>query len=76
MEFWYQGFLQMEREPWILKLLKCSEAQISTTVPDSLWNTKASFITEINLCYTHLLKPKDIFIKTTVYKDESSAIAV
>lgn len=50
--------------------------QISTAIPDSLWNTKASFITEISLRYTHLLKPKDIFIKTTVYKDKSSAIAV
>lgn len=66
----------MERKPQILKLLKYSEAQISTAIPDSFWNTKANFITEISLRYTHLLKPKDIFIKTTVYKDESSAIAV
>lgn len=64
----------MERKPWVSKLLKYLEDQIS--IPDTIWNTKASFITEISLHYTHLLKPKDIFIKTTVYKDESSAIAV
>lgn len=56
--------------------MKEVETQISTAIPDSLWNIKASFITDISLRYTHLLKPKDIFIKTTVYKDKSSAIAV
>lgn len=66
----------MERKRWSLKLLEKVETQISTAIPDSLWNIKASFITEISLRYTHLLKPKDIFIKTTVYKDKSSAIAV
>lgn len=56
--------------------MKEVETQISTAIPDGLWNIKASFITDIRLRYTHLLKPKDIFIKTTVYKDKSSAIAV
>lgn len=56
--------------------MKEVETEISRAIPDSLWNIKASFITDISLRYTHLLKPKDIFIKTTVYKDKSSAIAV
>lgn len=45
-------------------------------LPGTRWNMKTNFRTGKSCCDTPLLKPRDIFIKTTVYKDKSSATAV